>query len=89
MICTVFNLFVTTFINSLLTFIKDTSFLSHVMLVQIFMGSLIFINSGVQVYLITNFEMPLIKILYHCSVHMLSHCSFLLHCPLSYYSTIC
>ena len=60
-ICTDFNFFVTTFIKFLLAFVRDTSFLTYFMLVQIFMGFFIFINSEVQINLITNFEMALIK----------------------------
>ena len=66
-------------------FVGVTTFLTHFMLVQIFMGSFIFIPSEVQINLTTNFEMALIKILWQCSV--LSHCSFLPPCPLSYCST--
>ena len=51
------NFFITAFIKVSLAFIRYTSFLTHFMLVKIF----IFVSSEVQIPLVTNFEVVLIK----------------------------
>ena len=56
-ICNDVNFFVTTFIKFLLVFVRDTSFFTRFMLVEIF----IFTNFEVQINLITNFEMAVDK----------------------------